>query len=357
MRYIFGIFAFVFTFTSCGTMRSFKTSDFSTINCVKSIEGNYLNRNSDRISILSRFNIGEEANFVTITAENPNEIKLAYHNDSSIRQERVFAGEMKQNYFEIYFSNQKKVIPLIYGNFNIDRIRMGKTKDGKLLIRKFVDNSGHLLFFAGGYSVETPYIFSYANELNDYTPIHENGLWGFSDSLGNIVIPKIYDFVSSFDKGVARVKLNNKWGLINRQGEEIAPIKYDKLSLIDTVFSPPIIRAYIGEKVGILDLSGNETIPVIYDFIAYSNMGYYGLFSIRLGDKKGFASRTQVVIPAIYSEISPLGLATATAKRDGRYFIVDRDGYEYEAKGSVFWGMRAKPDTKRKIKFEEQRIE
>ena len=86
-------------------------------------------------------------------------------------------------------------------------------------------------------------------------------------------------------------------------------------------------------------------------------MGRHGLFSIRLGDKKGLATRTQVVIPAIYSEIINQGVATATAKRDGRYFVVDRDGYEYEAVGSVFFGMSAKPETKRKIQFEEQEIE
>jgi len=357
MKQVFRILIFVFTFTSCGTMRTFKTSDFSTINGVKNLEGDYLNLNSDRKSILSLFNIREEANIITISSENSNEIKLTYYNDSTIRQERVFAGEMKKNYFEIYFSNQKKVIPIIYGNYNIDRIRIGKTKDGKLLIRNYYDNSGHILFLGGGYSVETPYIFFNANAHNEYIPVHENGLWGFTDSFGNIVISQKYDFVSFFDKDIARVKLNDKWGLINRQGEEITPVKYDKLSLIDTVFSPPIIRAYIGEKVGILDLNGNETIPIIYDFIAYSNMCHYGLFSIRLGDKKGFANRTQVVIPAIYSEIINFNGNTATAKRDDRYYVIDKNGYEYEAEGTVFWGMRAKPETKRKIQIEEQKTE
>ena len=358
MRYIFGIFAFVCTFTSCGTMKSFKTSDFSTINCVKSIEGNYLNRNSDRISILSRFNIREEANFVTITSENPKEIKLTYFNDSSIIQERVFTGEMKKNYFEIYFLKQQFFIPLLYSSCNIDRVRIGKTNDGKLLIRKFVDQSGTLLFLVGGYSVETPYKFSEAKENRDYTPIHENGLWGYSDLSGNIVIPKKYDFVSLFDKDVARVKLNDKWGLINRQGEEIAPIKYDIISLVDTLSTPSIFRVSIGGKTGILDIDGNELIPVIYDYIGYSvspNPNY--LVVIRLGDKLGRATRTQVVIPAIYSEqVNFLG-DRIVYKRDGKNYIADKDGYEYEAEGSLFWGFKAKLETKRKIQFEEQEIE
>ena len=83
MRYFLGIFIFILTLTSCGTMKRFKTSDFSTINNVKEVEGYYLNR-AERRSILSCFNIREYADFVTIASENPNEIKLIFYNDSSI---------------------------------------------------------------------------------------------------------------------------------------------------------------------------------------------------------------------------------------------------------------------------------
>jgi len=361
MRYIFGILVFILIFTSCGTMRNFKTSDFSAINDVKNLEGEYINLNSDRISILSRFNIREEANFVTITSENPNELRLIYYSDTSIRKEQIFVGEMKKNYFEIYFLKEQFFIPLLYSSCNIDRVRIGKTNDGKLLIRKFVDQSGNLLFFGAGYSVETPYIFSNANQFNDYTPVHENGLWGFSDQSEKIVIPKKYDFVSFFDKDVARVKFNNKWGLINRQGEEITPIKYDKLSLIDTVFSPPIIRAYIGGKVGILDLSGNETIPVIYDYVGYFNsynpfVPSLRLTPIRLGDKWGYATRTGVVVPAIYSELRGINNGHYLVKRNEKTYMIDKDGYEYESRGS-FGTWTPILETKRKVQLEEQKME
>jgi hypothetical protein len=142
------------------------TSDFSTINDVKSIEGYYLNRRLDEISILSLFNIRDNADFVTITFNSPSEIKLTYFDGSLKEQERIFTGKMKHNYFEIYFSKQNIFIPFIYGNFDIDRIRIGKTKEGKLLIRNFIDNSGYLLLFAGGSSIETPYVFERNKEEN-----------------------------------------------------------------------------------------------------------------------------------------------------------------------------------------------
>ena len=350
---IFGLLVLVLTFSSCGTMKVFTTSDFSAINDVKDIEGYYLNRCSGGISILSRFNIRDNADFVTITFNSPSEIKLTYFDGSLIEQERIFTGKMKRNYFEIYFSKRNIFIPFIYGNFDIDRIRIGKTEDGKLLIREFIDNSGYLLFFAGGYSVETPHVFSYAIEHKDFLPIHENGLWGYSDYQGNIVIPKKYDFTSIFVKDVARVKLNNKWGVINRQGEVIIPFVYDEISQIDLSGSPPIFRVSVGKKVGVVDINGNETIPVIYDYIA--DCPSCDFFRIHLKDKKELANRTGVVIPAIYSEIHGFS-GRGMAERDGKYYIIDKEGYEYETKGGL-WNLTIIPETKRKIQFEEQEIE
>jgi len=359
MKYIFGILGFLLTFSACGIMKGTRTSDFATIDSIKDLEGSYLNNASQR-SILSNFNIREFADVVAITVVSPNEIKLTYYTDTSTKQERIFTGEMKRNFFEIYFLSEGITIPLIFSNSNTDRIRIGKTKDGKLLIRKFVDNSGYLLFLAGGFVGEMPHIFPHIRNHKDYIPIHENGLWGYVDSLGNIVIPKKFDFTTIFEGDVARVKLNNKWGLINRQGEAITPFKYDRISRKDTVFYPPIFRATIGEKVGILDTDGNEIIPVIYDFIAYSNMSHHGLFSIRLGDKRGFASRIQVVVPAIYSRLSMLNKNYAVAERDGQIFIVSRNGYEYESRTRRFSWTTAddrKTETRRKIQFHEQNIE
>jgi len=350
MKHLLKLLIIAFAFTSCGTMLHNNTYDFSIIKDVKDLEGYYLNR-VDRTSILSCFNVREYADFVNITSESPNEIKLIYNNDST-KQEQIFTGQMKENFFEIYFSKQQSFIPLIYSSCDIDRIRIGKTKEGKLLIRKFIDQSGNLLFLAGGYSVEKPYIFSYADEYKSYIPIEEDGLWGYCDTSGHIVIPTKYDFATIFERDIACVKLNNKWGLINMHGEEITPIKYDDI-ILDTLQSPPIFCVYIGEKTGILDINGNEIIPVIYDYIEHP-LSPDKLMPIRLGEKWGCAIRTEVVIPAIYSEAYSYSGGRALVKRDGKSYLVDKDGYEYETKTTLT--LRAIPKTKRKIQLDEQVI-
>ena len=151
------------------------------------------------------------------------------------------------------------------------------------------------------------------------------------------------------------MKLNNKWGLINKRGEEITTFKYDDISLIDTLSSPPIFRVYIGKKTGVVDVNGNEIIPIVYDYIGYDLLPKK-LTSIRLGEKWGYTTRTHVVIPAIYSEVVSFYGDRVLVKRNENYYMVDIDGYEYETKG--IWTMRdAIPKTKRKIQLDEQKIE
>ena len=43
------------------------------------------------------------------------------------------------------------------------------------------------------------------------------------------MIPIKYDDAYFFSEGLARVKLNGKWGFINKIGEEVIPLKYDEV--------------------------------------------------------------------------------------------------------------------------------
>ena len=43
-----------------------------------------------------------------------------------------------------------------------------------------------------------------------------NGKWGFVDKSGKVVVPIKYEDGRSFSEGLAAVKLNGKWGFISR---------------------------------------------------------------------------------------------------------------------------------------------
>ena len=46
-----------------------------------------------------------------------------------------------------------------------------------------------------------------------------NDKYGFIDKTGKEVIPIKYDYAEGFSEGLAQVKLNNKWFYINQKGE------------------------------------------------------------------------------------------------------------------------------------------
>ena len=53
-----------------------------------------------------------------------------------------------------------------------------------------------------------------------------NWKYGFIDKSGKVVIPCQWEYASSFQEGVARVKKNNKYGYIDTSGAIIIPCKW-----------------------------------------------------------------------------------------------------------------------------------
>lgn len=72
-------------------------------------------------------------------------------------------------------------------------------------------------------------IYGYREGLAQAT---ENGLWGFANVKGEIVVPIQYDSVTDFSLGIARVEKGHKLGLIRQDGIELFPAEYDTLITI-----------------------------------------------------------------------------------------------------------------------------
>jgi len=51
--------------------------------------------------------------------------------------------------------------------------------------------------------------------------------WGFINEDGQVVIAPIYDDASNFFDGLAVVKIGSKWGYIDKTGQVVIPLKYD----------------------------------------------------------------------------------------------------------------------------------
>lgn len=149
---------------SCGTLKFNKTKEFVKFDSsMDELNGEYYGfselskKNNHRQNILKLFNLDHEADYVNLSI-NDNKLKLNYFQGAE-NKEIVFEGKIRNKFLEIYFTKKQTVIPLLYSNIEIDRIRIGKDKNGNLVIMNFAENTGNILFMAAGNSNERPYIF------------------------------------------------------------------------------------------------------------------------------------------------------------------------------------------------------
>ncbi len=336
----------LFLIYSCGTYRINKTSDFKKTTNLDSLNGNYFSRpfllektyNQDFFSLINKSNT--QSDFFNLEFIDKNNLKISYNEiaeNKLMPKEIILKGKRKKKFFEIYLSKSQFFIPILYGNFNIDRLRIGFDETGKVLVRNFSDFSGNILFIGSGFSGESKYLFESVEKSSTTIPFSKNGKWGFKNKQEIVIDPK-YDFVRAFDRDYARVCINNKWGLIDNKGNLLSEIIYDNIHPIITSNDNSLNYSfvYLNGKKGIINSNGKITVPVIYDEIRDNGE----FFEIKTGTKIGYCTYENVIIPSIYDKLSSYIFHQynyAEAERDNKIYYVDKMGFEYETKPNLLY--------------------
>lgn len=88
--------------------------------------------------------------------------------------------------------------------------------------------------------------------------------WGLMDVNGATITSKLYDGISrkSYWNDSAVVKIGNKFGFINSQGEEFIKPQFD---LADNFDENGFAKVVVGGKIGIIDVKGNFIIKPQFD--------------------------------------------------------------------------------------------
>lgn len=157
------------------------------------------------------------------------------------------------------------------------------------------------------------------------------GKYGYKDAVGKEVVPAIYDNVI-FDEasGLISVKLNNKYGIINKNGMPVADIKYDYSAV-----SEGLCLVELDKKYGYLDSKGKEVIPLIYDD---ANLFSEGLARVKLKDKCGIIDKTgKVIVPFKYDNIFGFKNGRAGVVLDFKYGFIDKKGNEIVPVKSLYY--------------------
>lgn len=157
--------------------------------------------------------------------------------------------------------------------------------------------------------------------------------YGFIDKMGNEVIPCIYDFMEdtdcSFHEGLAFVRQGDSGYFINKEGKKAFDFKYDAANH----FSEGLAIVWKDGKTGYIDTKGNEVIA-LSDKYAYYDFSE-GLAAVGKDGKYGFIDKSgNLVIPINYDDIGEMdsepyfheGLS-AVCKNE-KYGYIDKSGKE-----------------------------
>ncbi|MCR9290674.1 MAG: WG repeat-containing protein [Bacteroidetes bacterium] len=89
--------------------------------------------------------------------------------------------------------------------------------------------------------------------INGVAVIKENGRWGIINQKGIEIIPPKYDYIDQFEDGFAKVQINGFNGLTNLQGELIIQPDYEYISYA----GEGLFRVEQGDKIGYFNMEGN----------------------------------------------------------------------------------------------------
>jgi len=167
---------------------------------------------------------------------------------------------------------------------------------------------------------------------NGTTIVELNGKEGLIENYTEKeIIPTKYDNMAWGINNLFRVKLNEKYGVIDISEKVIIPIQYTDMRAYVIEDDLLRIRVELDGKWGVMDTNGKEIIPIKYDDISYCWLKDRDWLSVRLNDKWGIIDNKtgEEVIPIKYDEEIHFGSENyAKVELNGKFGIVDTAGEE-----------------------------
>ena len=166
------------------------------------------------------------------------------------------------------------------------------------------------------------YDYIYWPKLGWPTKIQTNDKYGLVDEAQKVVLVECkYDSLNELPNGLATVRLNKKWGLINKQGEVIVECKYDG---IGHYLSGKLV-VELNKKRGLLNLRGETITECKFDLI--HNFQSNGLAIVIANKKEGLIDENgKDIAKCKYDEIRRFDNGLAKAKLKGKWGFINEKG-------------------------------
>jgi hypothetical protein len=147
--------------------------------------------------------------------------------------------------------------------------------------------------------------FDYGNEFSDgLAKIKINQKYGFIDNAGKIIINPQFDDIGNFYEGLAKVKVSGKFGFVNKKGEIVIKPEFEDVNNFSEDYARVIEKSdFWTKKGGYIDKSGHYKISYEgADFEDFSE----GLAAVNINGKFGYINKkSEIVINPQFSYVFP----------------------------------------------------
>jgi hypothetical protein len=257
-----------------------------------------------------------------------------------IDEENNFISVKSDKKCQLFLADQLKLSLGIYDK--IEGVNVGD------LILAWNDNQFSLMNKNGFPVGEIKYDNFINNKVipnKDFIILERNNKQGLVNSKGIEVAPFIYDKIgfnnneynlSDLIKGRIKVEKNGKIGFINESGKELVPIKYDEIDGFGSLtkkFSDDLVIVKNNGKIGLIDFEdGQLVIPVLYneifDFQALTDNSYK-IAKVNKNGKYGFINMNgEEIISPIYDEIKDFNNGYASFRVNNKWGLINSLGKE-----------------------------
>lgn len=227
----------------------------------------------------------------------------------------VQTNDNKKRFYGVIDLDGNVVIPVIYERFNgyCNNIALGK-RDGVWYV--FNSNGETVTTLS---NISSAHIASGSRIIAASNNSEKSITWGLYGTNGALVTPFVYEYIGSFNDGLALAKKDGRYGYINENGKSMIPFHYDDAKAF--FYGYAIVKQ--DGRAGIINQKGKTIIPIQYDEVGFFSED---LAPIKINGLWGYANKKGIVIPPQFESASYFIRGTATVTTRTHALDIDREG-------------------------------
>lgn len=173
---------------------------------------------------------------------------------------------------------------------------------------------------------------------NQLSPKKVGEKFGFATADGQMKIQPQFDEVLPFSEGLAAVRVDKRWGFIDASGKFAIPPRFDAAYY----FREGVGTTQVGDTTVLIDKGGKD-LARGYDVL--SGIASEGLIPVSRGDRYGYLDLTgKVAIPLTFDGASTFSEGVAAVKRGSKWGYIDKNGslvipFQFDSAGEFGQGL------------------